>query len=355
MTFTSAQQSSRGSSDITLLGVATLLLRERNRPLAFTAVGFVFSVIATLREDRTFTATFFFVPQAPQTHARAGLAGLAGQFGIPLGSIIDRTQQSPQMYADFLRTLEVLAAIASGSFLLAGSSTLRPLADGLKERGGNSAVRLTRTTNALRSDVVSTGVATRTTGVVTVSVRTVSPVASRDIAQRLLGGLNRFNLLTLQTQAREKRRFTGRSRAAARTTLRTVEDSLQGFLQSNRNGVEPSPGLRFERARLQNSVDLQRQVVGSIAEQRQRDRISEVRDTQVMLVVEAPVVPALPDARGGVAIAIVGAMVGLAIGVLYALGYDALERRRLYGPDPDLESMLSEWSRLRGKLQWRGN
>lgn len=347
MTFTTAEQRPRGSSDITMMGVAALLLHERKRLLAFTAVAIVVSVIAVLLKDRTFTATFSFVPQAPQDQSRAGLASLAGQFGIPLGSIAGGAQQSPQMYADLLRTREVLSPVASDSFLLEDDSTRLALSEILRVRGSSPQIRLARTIVALRSDVVSTSVASRTTGVVTVSVRTVSPTASRDIALRLLDGLNRFNLLTLQTRAREESRFTERSLAAARTTLRTVEDSLQAFLQANRVGAESSPALRFERERLQSSVDLQRQVVGSLAQQYEQSRISEVRDTPVITIVEAPIIPVLPDARGGVAIVMTGAILGLAMGLLYVLGLDALERRRRDGPDPDLESMLSEWSRFR--------
>lgn len=349
MTVTTAGQSSRGSSDITLVGVVALLLRERQRLLAFTTVAIVVSVVAVLLKDRTFTTTFSFVPQAAQDPSRAGLASLAGQFGIPLGSVSGGGQQSPQMYADLLRTREILAPVANDSFFLADNETRLPLSNILGIRRSSPAIRLARTIVALRSEVVSASVATRTTGVVTVSVRTVSPAASRDIALRLLDGLNRFNLLTLQTRAREESRFTERSLAAARTTLRIVEDSLQTFLQANRVGAESSPALRFERERLQSSVDLQRQVVGSLAQQHEQSRINEVRDTPVITVVEAPILPVLPDARGGVATVAMGAMVGLALGLLYVLGRDALERRRVDGSDPDLDSMLSEWSRLRGR------
>jgi uncharacterized protein involved in exopolysaccharide biosynthesis len=347
MTVTPDGQSSSGSSDITLVGVAALILRERKRLLAFTVFASVFAAIAVFLKDRTYTATFSFVPQAAQEQSRAGLASLAGQFGIPLGFVAGGAQQSPQMYADLLRTRDILAPIASDSFLLEDESTRLPISDILKVKGRSSQIRLARTIDALRSEVVSSSVASRTTGVVTVSVRTVSPIASRDIALRLLDGLNRFNLSTLQTRAREESRFTLRSLAAARSTLRTVEDSLQAFLQANRIGAESSPALRFERERLQSSVDLQRQVVGSLAQQYEQSRINEVRDTPVITVVEAPSVPVLADARGGVAIVVMGAILGLALGLLYVLGLDAVERRRRDGPDPDLESLFSEWSRLR--------
>jgi uncharacterized protein involved in exopolysaccharide biosynthesis len=266
---------------VSLLWMLAVLVRERRLILVFTAAGIILGLALALVRPKTYTTTFSFLPQSTSDPTRAGLAGLAGQFGISLGALGGEAQ-SPQLYADLLVTRAVLGPIATDSFPVGpDSATKVPLASFLHVGDDAPPVVVEKTLRALRKEVVTTTVATRTTGMVTVQVRTKSPYVSLKIADRLLEGLNYFNLITRQSQAREERRFTEGRLEAARASLRAAEDALQRFLQTNRQFAE-SPALTFQRDRLQREVLLQQQVVISLAQQYEENRIREVRDTPVI-------------------------------------------------------------------------
>jgi uncharacterized protein involved in exopolysaccharide biosynthesis len=205
-----------------------------------------------------------------------------------------------------------------------------------------------KTLRALRKKVVSTTVATRTTGMVTVQVRTKSPYVSLKIADRLLEGLNYFNLITRQSQAREERRFTEGRLEAARASLRAAEDALQRFLQTNRQFAE-SPALTFQRDRLQREVLLQQQVVISLAQQYEENRIREVRDTPVITLIEKPTLAARPDPGLQALILSLGAVAGFCVGVLIVMFRDAWATGGALGRDPAFALLSSELKRVRGK------
>ena len=333
--------------EVSLLWVAAVLLRNRRLIAIITTVGIVVALVIVVFRPKTFTTTFSFLPQATQDPNRAGLSSLAGQFGINVGSL-GAAQESPQLYADLLMTREVLGPIATDSFPVDGESSARtPLAKFLAIPGGQPPVVAEATVRKLRNDVIATLVALRTTGMVTVRVRTESRYVSLAIARRLLEGLNHFNLITRQSQAREERRFTEQRLSDARASLRAAEDALQQFLQNNRNFNDAAP-LRFQQDRLQREVQLQQQVVTSLAQQYEENRIREVRDTPVITVIESPILAAMPDARHRALIIFLGAIGGLGIGVLAMLARESWRRERMVGRDSALPMLRNEWRRLRG-------
>lgn len=332
---------------VSMFWFAALLLRERRLILMYSAVGIVVSVAIALLRQTTYTTSFTFLPQATQDRSRAGLVSLAGQFGINLGPL-GGAQAPSQLYADLLETREVLGPIAKDSFPVDGSSgTLVPLATFLKIGTGTARVVNHKTVHALRKNVISTSVAIRTTGMVTVKVRTKSRYVSLAIAERLLDGLNHFNLRTRQSQAREERRFTEARLADARTSLQGAEDTLQRFLENNRQ-FNASAALKFQLDRLQREVQLQQQVVTSLAVQYEENRIREVRDTPVITVMEAPIIAALPDARLRALILILGTAAAFCVSLLIVIVREAWTRESTKGRDPALALLIREWKRLRG-------
>jgi uncharacterized protein involved in exopolysaccharide biosynthesis len=335
------------SGEVSTPWILGILLRERRFILAFIGVGIFFGTALALLRPTTYTSTFSFLPQAPQDPSRAGLASLAGQFGISLAAL-GGPAQPPQFYADLLSTREVLGPIAIDSVPIGPDTTTRvPLATLLDVGGHDPAIILEKSLRVLRKDVISSTVAIRNTGMVTVSVRTESPYASLAIARRLLEGLHHFNLITRQSQAREERRFTEGRLAEARDSLRSAEDALQRFLQANRQFAESS-ALTFQRDRLQREVLLQQQVVTSLAQQYEQNRIQEVRDTPVITVIDKPNLAARPDPRLRGLILLLGVLAGMSVGFLIVVWRDGWRRGRSEGTDPGLALLAGEWKRMRG-------
>lgn len=334
------------SSEVSPWWLLTVLLRRRRMLLIGAAVGLVLGSTAAVLRTRTWTTSFSFLPKNGQDASRAGLAGLAGQFGISLGSL-GADAEPPQLYADLILSREVLAPIAVDSVPMGDGAGMLPLADFLQIGAAPAPLRLENTMRALRRRVISTTVATRTTGMVTVRVRSRTPEASLAIAERLLGGLNHFNLVTRQSQAREERRFTEGRLNEARGALRRGEDVLQRFLQQNKQ-YEGSPSLRFEYDRMQREVQMQQQIVTSLTQQYEENRIREVRDTPVLTVFERPALPARPDPGMRAVMLVLGTFGGFLLALLLVLMRDLWTREATSG-DEALTAFRAEWARARGR------
>lgn len=342
------QPGERGDSweDMSLLRTIAILFRDRRIVLVITSIGMVVGLALAVMRKSSYTSNFSFLPQAVQDPSRAGLASLASQFG--LGAFGGGAQPS-QLYADLIFSREVLTPIVNGSFSVGSNQTKRvPLPEILKIEGATRPIVVDNTLRALRSGIITTSVATKTTGMVTVSVRTPFAPSSLQIAERLLEGLNHFNLVTRQSQASEERRFTEGRLAATRASLRTAENALQFFLQANY--VIISPQLVFERDRLQREVTLQQQVVATLAQQFEDARIREVRDTPVITVIDSPILAAKPDPRLRALIFTAATFAGFCLSVLVVLFRNARSLKASWGRDPAMDLLSNEWKRVRGKV-----
>lgn len=336
-------------ADLPLPWVLWILLRDRRVILFAMVVGLAIGVLAALLQPTYYSSGFTFIPQASQDPRASALSGLASQLGISLGSI-GAASQPPQLYADVIQTREVLGPVAADTFVKTEGSGRLPLPEILKIAGNSPAITYERTLEFLRDEVVSSVVAARTTGAVTVTARTHWPGLSLAIAQRLLDGLNRFNRETRQSQAGAERRFTEGRLAAAETALRASEGAIQRFLEGNRQ-YDRSPPLAFEHDRLQRQVTLRQQVVSNLAQQYEDARIREVRDTPVITVIDAPALPVLPDSRGRGRIVALLAFLGFALGIAFVILRAGWYRQRMADVgEPSYRALSEEWQRARNVI-----
>lgn len=331
--------------DMTLVWVLAVLMRERRILTAFAVTGMVLALAAGLLRRASYTATFSFVPLTQQDPSRAGLAGLAGQFGISLGS--PGGSQSPQLYADMLSTRAILGPVARDSIDVMEGSARTPVSQLLGISGSDPAVVEERVVRDLRTEVVKTAF-NRTTGMVSVSVRTRDARLSLAIARRVLQELNTFNVVSRQSQARDERQFTEERLAAARGALREAEFAYLRFLQSNMQ-FDRSPNLVFARDTLQRVVTLQMQVVNALAQQYEEVRMREVRDTPIITVIEPPALPARRNPRQLGLLLIAALLASLGAGTLVVLAREAWWRDGTATGDPAFAVLAGEWSRIRGK------
>jgi uncharacterized protein involved in exopolysaccharide biosynthesis len=329
------------TQEVSLFSVVAVLLRRRRLFSAVCGVVVIAALLYALSRPRLFSSTFTFVPEAPQSGTRGSLASLAGQFGVSLG-VSGGQAQSPQFYADLLVTRALLAPILLDTVVTDSLSAQRmQLLDYLEIDGGSRAESIERGLLAMRGNVLSSSVAIRTTGVVSVRVRTRSSVVSKQVADRLLAALNDFNLKTRQSDAAEERRFTEARLAASTAALDSAERALQQFLRANRQ-YDRTSELTFDHDRLQRAVSLRQQVVSGLAQQLEEVRIREVRDTPVLTVIEHPVIAATADPRGRVVIMIVGGLIAVFAAVLTCLVVEYLSRASA-NKSPGFEELSKEW------------
>jgi uncharacterized protein involved in exopolysaccharide biosynthesis len=108
--------------------------------------------------------------------------------------------------------------------------------------------------------------------------------------------VSEFNLNRRQTKAGADRRFVETRVRESLDSLRGAEAALEAFLQRNRE-YRNSPQLVFAYDRLDREVRMRQQLYTTLIQSYESARIDEVRNTPVITVMEAPDLPARPDAR----------------------------------------------------------
>src|SRR5579859_4384772 len=229
---------------VSLLEVATFLLRHRRLTLWAPVLAALIVGIALSFTAVTYTSSASFMPQ--QSNLPSSLSGLAAQFGVTVPG--NDQQDSPAFYADLVKSREVLKSVLFTVFAIP-SETGRDsttLISALDISGKTSEIRLEKALHQMNS-LVSVDLSTRT-GVISISVAMPNRVLAQEVAQHLLDEVNRFNLERRQSQASAERMFTEGRLEELRGELRQAEDSLQQFLQHNA-AFANSPALTFQQQR----------------------------------------------------------------------------------------------------------
>lgn len=353
--------------EIPIVRLANVLLRHRWKlvglPLAIAAL----IVAWVLLSPPSYTTSSSLVPQSGADGGQlAQLSGLASQFGVnvPAG----QAAQSPEFYADLLVSRRLLEEAAASQYTgPVSDSAARRMAVDDGEIGGAMSESDGEATASRRDSVTSTLVelygirapsrsaaisraanrlqenvsvsASTQTGVVELSVTTPWPAVSKQVADRLIELVNRFNNRVRRSQASAQAEFVKERLQEAREELRAAEDILENFLSRN-VAWQQSPELRFEHDRLQRQVDLKQQVYTSLAQRYEQARIDEVRRTPVITTVTEPEVPVGPDPDRLPLKVALGLIVGGLLGAFWAFGSEFVRDVREENKD-DYREFLS--------------
>lgn len=336
--------------EISLWEVLAVLVRRRAVIVRTVVACAVLAILVTFLQARSWTTQASFRPQG--SDGPGELAGLAAQFGVNIGAV--ESTESPAFYSELLTSREILSRVAAASYSADGAT--RPLVEILEievdpeDPAAGEALRLVRAIEWLRESAISVSTG-RETGVLTLSVETEWPAVSQGIAENLLAEVSRFNLETRQSQAGAERNFVEERVRAAAEDLRVAEAALQAFLENNRQ-FGRSPELQFEHDRLQREVGLRQQVYSTLVQSFEQARISEVRDTPVITVLQSPYLPVEPDGRGLVLRAALGVVLGGMVGIVLAFLIEVF-RRPDAGADPARRDFEEAWSNLLDSLPLR--
>jgi uncharacterized protein involved in exopolysaccharide biosynthesis len=296
-----------GVGEGSIFGALNGLLRHRALIVGLTLLLAAAGGAWALSRDRVYSSASTFMPEGRQSAA----SGLAAQLGLALPGA--GGTESPQFYVDLLRSRELLGSAVTTEFRvpdsLARPVTLMDLY-GIDEP--TPALRREAAIDRLR-DALDLSPNVRT-NVVNVKVSATSAPLAQQLNRRLLELLGDFNQRRRQSRASEERRFAEERLGTVKAELRVAEDRLQSFLQSNRD-YENSPSLTFSYERLQADVVLLRQVVMTLQQSAEQAKIEEVRDTPTITLVESPSLPVRPDSRGTIKFTLIGAVLGIFLGV----------------------------------------
>lgn len=332
--------------EISLWEVLAVLLRRRGTIVLSTIAVAALAVAFTLLRAETYTTEASFRPQGSE-QSSSQLLALASQFGVsvPTGA----EEASPAFYTELLTSREILSRAATQPYEVEGVGTVL-LKDLLEIEEDTEALRDQKTIEWLREEAVevSTG---RETGTVTLSVTTEWADLSQAIATKLLAEVSEFNLHTRQSQAAAERAFIEERVRQAERELEDAEESLRVFLESNRQWRD-SPLLVFRQEGLQREVTLRQTVLTNLVQSFEQARISEVRDTPVITVLQTPYLPPGPDERRLVLSAALGIVLGGMLGIVLAFVVEAF--RRPSDGDPARQDFQETWEGLKRSIPFVG-
>ena len=315
-----------------LFGAAASILRHSRLVVGMPAAMMVGLLAWGLLAPRHYTVSVAFVPSS-QSSTVSQLVGLAAQFGLTGGGGSGGdASDSPDFYSDFIKSDELLQAVARQQYRFheSGTEVTGDLMRAFRIDSGPAGLMAEKAGNELLNNHLSVNVAVKT-GVVGLSVWTRDPELSVQIIQRILDEVNRFNRQVRQNQAGQERQFIGTRVDSALVSLRAAQDRMQAFLQRNRDYTN-SPPLQFEHDRILQDITTEQTLYGSLLQSYEQARMEEVRTTPVVTVVEAPIAPARPDSRRLVLRGLLIGTFGLLLSIVAAVGLDGLARRREESP-----------------------
>ena len=281
---TAVTASMRDGDDTTMLDWLTPLVRRWRLMVGVPLTAAVITAALSFVVPPVYTASTAFTPEGGETgQLSAGLAGLAGQFGLTLGG---GAGGSPDFFAQLVVSRELIDSLLSSRFAVPGPELgdAPPMLLDLLLPDGETELERRQEAGRRMRDRISVRV-DRRSQIVTVSVEAPSASLAADIANRLIVLLNEFNLGRRQFRSQAQRRFVGERLEAAREALSEAEAVHLQFLTANRR-FEESPVLQFEENRLQRDVQLRQEVFATLSREYEQARIAEVRDTPVLTIVD---------------------------------------------------------------------
>ncbi len=290
-------------------------------PLVFAVLGAVLAVVW----PKSWAATTSFVPEQAISGGSNGILGAIGSIGSLLGDnggALGKLSEGPtgEFFADVLTSQELLVSTLRGEYADASSpGTRKTLLNRMAPTGDTPEQQLGNATRELRRK--SKIELTRRSGIVRLTVTLKDPVLSADVANRMLVLLNEFNLDRRQRTSAEQRRFAELRLVTAQKELDSITAIRQAFLEENR-ALSNSPRLLVRYQDLDRLVQVKEGVLLGLTRTFEESRVTEVKDTPLIAVVDHAMVPDRPEQRPlpwSAAAAAIGLVLGLGAAVVASL------------------------------------
>jgi len=328
---------------VPILALVTPLVRRGRFIAACSIIAAVLMAAYSLIIPARFTATTTFMPETPSVGAGnlAGLASLAGQFGLPTGA--GGAAATPDLYASVIKSRQLLEAVLKTRFTVPGREARDvPLLDLLEVKAPSPQGQLAA--GVKRLSAATTVAVDRRTSILTVSVEMADAGLAADVANELVALVNRYNLERRQSQSRAQREFTEVRLRSATAELREAENREVRFRQSNRT-FRGSPTLEVEGERLARVVSAKQEVVVGLSKSYEESRIAEVRDTPLLSVIDTAVPPTLRSFPRRTLLTLLAGFGGLLLGVVLVLVGEF--SRHAAGRPAERAELAEAWQHLR--------
>ncbi len=270
---------------VSLFAVAGLFVRDARLVLGLPLLAFIVVAGMSMLQTPDFIATSrFMTTQSDQFRPGGNNSGLLSQLGVLMN---ESRGPSGDYFASVVRSGAVVRQMAGDTFEVTVDGEVRrgTYAELVEEESMEPAAARRQSEALIRRNTVTDE--ERGTGFIVVSTAAPWPALAAAVNRRLLEVVNEFNMEQRQTQAAVERAFVEDVLAEKEADLVEAERELQQFLETNQQ-YEGSPRLRFEAARLERQVNMRQQMYTQLAQALEQARLSEVRNTPFIRVVEWP-------------------------------------------------------------------
>ncbi|MCK4385244.1 MAG: hypothetical protein KAW52_03180, partial [candidate division Zixibacteria bacterium] len=263
-----------------LLNLLQSLVKRRKWIYLFVGVTVLTTVIFCLSLPNRYTAKAVILPSGGTADKSGGLkqfAGLAGNFSF--GSAGFNPENSSYLYPDILISWLISEAVINKVYQYSqgGKKRSQNLLDYFKVKKMDGAVQALAQITDFDMN--------RRTGVITISVTSTNRYLSAAIANEYINQLEKYNLDTRKSKAKENEEFISQRLEEVKEELKQAEDNLKTFQLKNRNfNTASSPELAMELARLEREAEIKSKVFLTLTQQYELARVEAKKDVPIVQV-----------------------------------------------------------------------
>ena len=284
----STDQSSQRDIEINPIAFFRQILQQRLLIAAVVLGAMAITAVVMVLTPNRYRSHASILPSGSRDQL-SGLMEIAGQFGV--GSMGSTAENSSSLYPSILRSDLVRDGVLGKQYEINDESERRSLT--LREYFKTEDPSEMR---AALSKITSIN-EDKKLGIIDLNVETTSPHLSQAVLREHLAQLETYLRFKRRSQARENEAYLVVQQKARGEELTQAENSLQQFMQVNRNWNSSSdPQLQTELARFQRDIDVRAKTYLLLTQQLELSRLEVQKDIPIVRVLDEP---SLPTVKSG--------------------------------------------------------
>lgn len=274
-------------SDIEINPVAFLRqLRQRRLLIAAVVLGaMLITAVVMVLTPNSYRSYASILPSGSRDQL-SGLMEIAGQFGV--GSMGSADENSSSLYPSILRSDLVRSGVLGKQYEVEDEEGRRTIA--LRDYFDTEDLSELRAALSKSTSINED----KKLGIISLNVETIHPELSQAVLREYLAQLETYLSFKRRSQARENEAYLVVQQQARGEELVQAEESLQQFMQVNRNWNSSSdPQLQTELARFKRVLDVRAKTYLLLTQQLELARLEVQKDIPIVRVLDEPSLPTL--------------------------------------------------------------
>lgn len=164
----------------------------------------------------------------------------------------------------------------------------------------------------------------KNSNIFTISITSFEPKLAKDINNILINKLHANQKSFNKTTLNDSRKFIENRIDEIIVELKTAEENLRDFTSRNRR-IDNSPLLQLDNQRLSREVEVLKQIYITLKQQLELVKIEEVKDANLIAIIDSPNLPLNPDFPKTLNYTIITFILGFSLCLLFLILKDLYE------------------------------